>query len=154
DADGSDAESEDFYEDLPNIMSNQLCNEEGEEDTLIMSDPEGTDDLVANCKMNMNALKSDSCQEQSSLEADGKDRIVFDEQEEKDNDANAHDEKGNMEESGELGPEMIIETGRLFIRNLSYLCTEEDLTRLFESFGPLSEVHLSISKESKKPKGF
>lgn len=54
----------------------------------------------------------------------------------------------------ELSPELIAETGRLFVRNLSYCCTEAELRHLFEPFGPLSEVHLSISRESKKPKGF
>jgi multiple RNA-binding domain-containing protein 1 len=36
--------------------------------------------------------------------------------------------------------EMIADTGRLFVKNLPYTCTEEDLRKLFEKFGPLSEV--------------
>lgn len=52
------------------------------------------------------------------------------------------------------GAELIAETGRLFVRNLSYSCTEEEIRRLFEPFGALAEVHLSISRETKKPKGF
>ena len=55
----------------------------------------------------------------------------------------------------ELSPEeMLLETGRLFVRNLSYLCTEEDLQKLFGPFGPLSEIHMPISKETHQPKGF
>ncbi|KAJ2744684.1 Multiple RNA-binding domain-containing protein 1 [Coemansia sp. BCRC 34301] len=48
----------------------------------------------------------------------------------------------------------IQDTGRLFIRNLPYLATEEDLRAAFERFGPLSEVHMPISKDTKRPKGF
>ncbi|KAI9291291.1 RNA-binding domain-containing protein [Neoconidiobolus thromboides FSU 785] len=55
----------------------------------------------------------------------------------------------------ELSPEaQILDNGRLFVRNLPYTCTEDDLRKLFEKHGPLSEVHMPISKESKKPKGF
>ncbi|KAJ1961108.1 Multiple RNA-binding domain-containing protein 1 [Dipsacomyces acuminosporus] len=48
----------------------------------------------------------------------------------------------------------IEDTGRLFLRNLPYLATEDDLRKAFEQFGPLAEVHMPISKDSKKPKGF
>ncbi|KAJ1889931.1 Multiple RNA-binding domain-containing protein 1, partial [Coemansia sp. IMI 209127] len=48
----------------------------------------------------------------------------------------------------------IQDTGRLFVRNLPYLATEEDMRSAFEKFGPLSEVHMPISKDTKRPKGF
>ncbi|KAK9764444.1 Multiple RNA-binding domain-containing protein 1 [Basidiobolus ranarum] len=50
--------------------------------------------------------------------------------------------------------ELIADTGRLFLRNLPYTCTEDDLKKLFHKFGPLSEIHMPIDKETKKPKGF
>lgn len=50
--------------------------------------------------------------------------------------------------------EQIEDTGRLFVRNLAYTCTEQDLKDLFSKYGPLSEVHMPISKETKRPKGF
>eukprot|EP00049_Salpingoeca_infusionum_P025432 m.19245 g.19245 ORF g.19245 m.19245 type:complete len:891 (+) comp7999_c1_seq1:98-2770(+) len=50
--------------------------------------------------------------------------------------------------------EGIEESGRLFVRNLAYICTEDDLRALFEKFGPLSEMHMPIDEELKKPKGF
>ena len=58
------------------------------------------------------------------------------------------------EKRTELSADMIADSGRLFVRNLSYSCTEAELKQLFEPFGPLSELHLSISRETKKPKGF
>ncbi len=37
-----------------------------------------------------------------------------------------------------------LSVGRLFVRNLPYTCTEDDLRELFGSFGLLSEVHLPV----------
>ncbi|XP_076587145.1 putative RNA-binding protein 19 [Chaetodon auriga] len=50
--------------------------------------------------------------------------------------------------------EDIAESGRLFIRNLPYTCTEEEIKELFSEHGPLSEVHFPIDSLTKKPKGF
>ncbi|KAL2091477.1 hypothetical protein ACEWY4_013740 [Coilia grayii] len=50
--------------------------------------------------------------------------------------------------------EDVSESGRLFIRNLPYTCTEEELKELFEKHGPLSEVNFPIDSLTKKPKGF
>ncbi|KAJ1911504.1 Multiple RNA-binding domain-containing protein 1 [Mycoemilia scoparia] len=58
------------------------------------------------------------------------------------------------EETQKTNEERIEETGRLFVRNLPYTATEEDLRAYFEPYGPLSEVHMPISVETKKPKGF
>lgn len=48
----------------------------------------------------------------------------------------------------------IADTGRLFLRNLSFMTTENDLRKLFSRFGTLNEVHISADKETKKSKGF
>ncbi|XP_052219695.1 probable RNA-binding protein 19 isoform X2 [Dreissena polymorpha] len=50
--------------------------------------------------------------------------------------------------------EDIGETGRLFVRNLAYSCTEEDLEDEFKKFGPLTEVNLPVDSLTKKIKGF
>ncbi|XP_030893656.1 probable RNA-binding protein 19 isoform X3 [Leptonychotes weddellii] len=50
--------------------------------------------------------------------------------------------------------EDVADSGRLFIRNLPYTSTEEDLEQLFSKFGPLSELHYPIDGLTKKPKGF
>lgn len=42
-----------------------------------------------------------------------------------------------------------LSVGRLFVRNLPYICTEDDLRELFESFGLLSEVHLPVDEFNK-----
>lgn len=46
------------------------------------------------------------------------------------------------------------ENGRLFIRNLTYDCKEEDLEKLFDKYKPIVEVNMPIDSFSKKPKGF
>ncbi|XP_050579590.1 probable RNA-binding protein 19 isoform X2 [Bombus affinis] len=50
--------------------------------------------------------------------------------------------------------ESIAESGRMFIRNLSYTITEDNIRQLFEKYGPLSEVNLPIDRITRKPKGF
>lgn len=49
--------------------------------------------------------------------------------------------------------ESIAETGRLFIRNLPYTTTEEDLTKLFETYGQLTEMSLLVDKNTGKSIG-
>ncbi|KAG0222919.1 hypothetical protein BGX31_008794, partial [Mortierella sp. GBA43] len=60
----------------------------------------------------------------------------------------------SQEEEEEIARNHIADTGRLFVRNLPYTCTEEELRKLFEKYGPLSEVHMPITKDTKKPKGY
>ncbi|GAN09778.1 RNA-binding domain-containing protein [Mucor ambiguus] len=62
-------------------------------------------------------------------------------------DAPAHTKSDNPKE-------LIEDTGRLFVRNLSYACTEQDLRDLFEQYGTLSEVHMPIARDTKKSKGY
>ncbi|KAM3610239.1 uncharacterized protein V6R79_001148 [Siganus canaliculatus] len=50
--------------------------------------------------------------------------------------------------------EDVAESGRLFIRNLPYTCTEEEIRELFAKHGPLAEVLFPIDNLTKKPKGF
>lgn len=50
--------------------------------------------------------------------------------------------------------ETIADTGRMFLRNLSYTCTVADLEDLFGKYGQLSEVHLPLDSYTKKIKGF
>ncbi|XP_022101109.1 probable RNA-binding protein 19 [Acanthaster planci] len=54
----------------------------------------------------------------------------------------------------EVSDEPIGETGRLFVRNLAYVCQEEDLEELFSKYGPLTEMNMPIDPLTKKIKGF
>ena len=48
----------------------------------------------------------------------------------------------------------ISETGRLFVRNILYTSTEQEFRELFETYGPLEEVHVAIDTRTGKSKGF
>lgn len=50
--------------------------------------------------------------------------------------------------------ELVAETGRLFVRNLAYSCTEDDLKALFSKHGPVAEIHIPIAKDTKQPRGY
>ncbi|XP_061529313.1 probable RNA-binding protein 19 [Phycodurus eques] len=50
--------------------------------------------------------------------------------------------------------EDVAESGRLFVRNLPYTCTEEEIKEIFSKHGPLSEVLFPIDNLTKRPKGF
>ncbi|XP_057230179.1 probable RNA-binding protein 19 [Malurus melanocephalus] len=50
--------------------------------------------------------------------------------------------------------EDLSESGRLFVRNLPFTSTEEDLEKIFSKYGPLSEIHFPLDKQTKRPKGF
>ncbi|CBI27238.3 unnamed protein product, partial [Vitis vinifera] len=47
----------------------------------------------------------------------------------------------------------VLETGRLFVRNLPYTATEDELEELFSKFGNVSQVHLVVNKDTKRSKG-
>ena len=49
--------------------------------------------------------------------------------------------------------EPVAESGRLFLRNLAYTCTEDEIKILFEKYGPIAEVHLPIDKTTKRITG-
>ncbi|KAK6637952.1 hypothetical protein RUM44_008375 [Polyplax serrata] len=52
------------------------------------------------------------------------------------------------------GLENVAESGRIFIRNLPYTATEEELQELFVKYGPISEFIFPIDSFTRKPKGF
>ncbi|XP_055630588.1 probable RNA-binding protein 19 [Toxorhynchites rutilus septentrionalis] len=50
--------------------------------------------------------------------------------------------------------ESILESGKLFFRNLAYSVTEQELKSTFEKFGPVTEIDLPIDSNTRKLKGF
>jgi multiple RNA-binding domain-containing protein 1 len=53
----------------------------------------------------------------------------------------------------EVDESTVSQSGELFVRNLAYCCTEEDLKTLFETYGSV-EVNLPVDRFTKKIKGF
>lgn len=62
--------------------------------------------------------------------------------------------KWKKQEDALKNEETIAESGRIFIRNLTYTITEDDIRKLFEKYGPLSEVNLPVDRVTRTPKGF
>lgn len=63
-------------------------------------------------------------------------------------------QKWNQQSQGLIGEEDIIESGKLFFRNLSYSVTEEILQEVFEKYGPVAEINVPIDSVTRKIKGF
>lgn len=68
--------------------------------------------------------------------------------------AKAREEKLKKYEQSLAEAEPIEESGRLFVRNLSYTCTQDDLENLFSKYGELTEIHFPIDKNTSLPKGY
>ncbi|RZC31811.1 RNA-binding protein 19 [Asbolus verrucosus] len=67
---------------------------------------------------------------------------------------NIRKNKWSTQEEAIKNEETIAESGKIFIRNLAYTTTEDDIENLFKKFGPLAEVNLPIDSVTKKIKGF
>ncbi|CAK9299844.1 unnamed protein product [Gordionus sp. m RMFG-2023] len=48
----------------------------------------------------------------------------------------------------------VLDSGRIFLRNLPYICTEDDIEKLFSKYGRLIEVNLPLDKLNQRIKGF
>ncbi|ERM98777.1 hypothetical protein AMTR_s04055p00007480, partial [Amborella trichopoda] len=48
----------------------------------------------------------------------------------------------------------VLEIGRLFVCNLPYTATEDELAELFKKYDGISQVHLVVDKDTRRLKGF
>ncbi|KAI5120243.1 hypothetical protein M0805_007547 [Coniferiporia weirii] len=59
-----------------------------------------------------------------------------------------------LEKSEDLSPAgTIMRSGRLFLRNLSYSCTQSDLEAYFSSYGSISQTHVPLDPATRNSKG-
>ncbi|TFK50581.1 hypothetical protein OE88DRAFT_1631205 [Heliocybe sulcata] len=83
---------------------------------------------------------------------------AFEQSDEEDNEGQDTEEQldrePEAEEPKDPNKETILQTSRLFVRNLAFSCTEDELRQLFESYGEVSQVHLPLDASTKQPKGF
>jgi multiple RNA-binding domain-containing protein 1 len=107
-----------------------------DEDDTDDGDDDDNDDVSDDVKKTERAGSEEAVEEESSVESDD-------------------DKKGTGDTSAKLEDEnQVLETGRLFIRNLPYTATEDELAEHFSRFGNISQVHLVIDKDTKRSKGF
>ncbi|KAL6949098.1 Multiple RNA-binding domain-containing protein 1 [Hanseniaspora vineae] len=64
------------------------------------------------------------------------------------------EEQEDQEDQEEKNLKLIRETGRLFLRNISYTASEKDFRQLFAPYGNLQEVHIALDTRTGKSKGF
>lgn len=57
-------------------------------------------------------------------------------------------------EADQLDENEDFEAGRLFVRNLPYTATEDELEEHFSTFGNVSQVHVVVDKGTKRSKGY
>ncbi|XP_054272125.1 probable RNA-binding protein 19 [Macrosteles quadrilineatus] len=67
---------------------------------------------------------------------------------------NEKQKRWREQEEALMQEESIAESGSIFVRNLAYTITEENLTELFSPYGPLADVTLPVDKTSRQVKGF
>lgn len=136
------ADSDDeLYEDLLAKKKNDDLKDDDEEED---EDEEGNE-------VEEEEEEEDKEMEDKEEENEKEDRGEEDEQEGKEasdnesgSDEKQEDQDVEMQEA--LSPkEQIMETGRLFVRNLPYTCTEDELKEVFSKYGPLSEVDQLLS---------
>lgn len=111
---------DDLYEDLPaKKPKDEDDGDEGSDD----DDEQLGDDGVSMGGQRSHGRSSKSTHEPEAMDVD------YD---------NEH--RNNNEQDKDAAIDQIEDTGRLFVRNLTYTCTEADLKDLFSQYGPLSEV--------------
>ncbi|KRY75250.1 putative RNA-binding protein 19, partial [Trichinella pseudospiralis] len=68
--------------------------------------------------------------------------------------SNLHKRRQYPAENPKQQADLIAESGCIFLRNLPYQCTEEDLKNWLKTFGPIAEVNFHVDSKTGKPKGF
>ncbi|KAF3328058.1 multiple RNA-binding domain-containing protein 1 [Carex littledalei] len=59
----------------------------------------------------------------------------------------------DLEDPSDDNRKLVLDTGRLFVRNLPYTTTEDELRELFSQHGDVSQVHVVVDRDSKRSKG-
>ncbi|GAA5999653.1 hypothetical protein JCM5350_002548 [Sporobolomyces pararoseus] len=108
--------------------------------------------LAKRMKRNIDQVDQDPSgleEEEAAAEEGG-----FEQDEEEKGDKQEEEGEGEAkEEEDDLTIQSILETGRLFLRNLAFSATQEDLESLFSGFGQIEQVHLPVDKSTQESKG-
>ncbi|XP_042520467.1 multiple RNA-binding domain-containing protein 1 isoform X2 [Macadamia integrifolia] len=116
-------------------VKRQWSDSESDDDSPIEKDDQGSkeSDMEEQCDANQNEAPKDKVKKEASSEnSDG---------------------EGDLSSRLKDAREEVLETGRLFVRNLPYSATEDDLAELFSKFGNVSQVHIVVDKDTKRSKG-
>lgn len=152
DSDSSDHDGDSDSEGYHSLRENNEDDDESDEDeeksepaAAAMSD---LDYLKSKMKKTLTEDDEEEDNDDSSDE-DSDDNSAADEKtKEADGDIEDMDESKNVE-----GEEDTEDETRLFVKNLPYSCSEEELQALFETYGKVTEVHVPLNPE-KKSRGY
>ncbi|KAK4741438.1 hypothetical protein SAY87_025026 [Trapa incisa] len=125
------------------VKKDQL-DSEGSEDEDDNNEENDGDDSSSGNSSNKDDLDTDSIQKHGS--SVGRNIPLADSDNEKNDEKNPISSLKDEEEE-------TLQSDRLFVRNLPYTATEEDLEALFSRFGKISEVHLVVDKDTRRSKG-
>ncbi|EFA76199.1 RNA-binding region RNP-1 domain-containing protein [Heterostelium album PN500] len=158
-----DDDDDDLYEDMP--IDNKSNDTNETEENKLAKDSAISDLDWLKSKMNNSNDKEDSEDDEDEDENEEEEEESEEEEEEEEEKVKKVEKVKEVKGGGEDDEakvndyakqeveEDVGETGRLFIRNLAYTVTEDDLKKLFEPFGKLSEIYIPIDRNSKKSKG-
>lgn len=151
-------------------VKNVLEKEEADQTKFLVNDEISDQDYIKSRTKN-NWSDSDSSEDEDS--DDGNDQSDSDDHQNKIHhdpventlepdvfDGEADDGFNEVNDSADLSTspknknDEVLESGRLFIRNLPYTCTEEELEEHFSKHGTINQVHIVIDKETRRSKGF
>ncbi|RPD76903.1 RNA-binding domain-containing protein [Lentinus tigrinus ALCF2SS1-7] len=88
----------------------------------------------------------------TQLDAAG-DEKVFEQSEDEAMEEDEEEDVKDASEPPDPTKATILQTARLFVRNLAFSCTEDELRELFQPHGDISQVHLVVDPNTKQPKG-
>ncbi|KAN0047816.1 hypothetical protein ACTA71_002203 [Dictyostelium dimigraforme] len=129
-------------------------DEESESESGSESESESEEDNNSNKEKQKNKIKVD---ENEANNKENKKEKKKDKKKNKDKDDDDDESKVKpikyYEHDYTKEDENVGESGRIFVRNLSYSTKEEDLEKVFGKFGKISEIHIPIDYDSKKSKG-
>lgn len=183
DSDSSSSDDEDEYQELPGNEKRKVerkvdIEEEATVDSVAMDDGisdadyfkskiskavEISDESESSSDEDSNCSSDDEEQKETLERAEDNEGLVDKENISEENRKEADSEKPQNQRDpsnrtvkyGTTAEEEVdaAETGRLFVRNLAYTVSEEDLERLFEKFGTLAEVHIVTDSVTKRSRG-
>ncbi|KAI5952730.1 MRD1 [Candida jiufengensis] len=142
-------ESDDEYNDFNEPQADEV--EEDEEEEMIPLNEVENEVAKDENVSDLDWLKSKSIRIKENGEVA---EAAKDDQEDTQVDESIQEEVEIPKSEQEKSLEKIQETGRLFIRNISYDAKEEDFRNLFSKYGSLEEVHVAIDTRTGKSKGF
>ncbi|KAI0321147.1 hypothetical protein OF83DRAFT_1100875 [Amylostereum chailletii] len=58
-----------------------------------------------------------------------------------------------LQDDNDPNRETILQTARLFVRNLAFSCTEDELRELFRPYGEILQIYFPVDPVTKQPKG-